>query len=257
MFAYTKEDIITKLKAIGICEGDDIFIHSNIGFFGKLKDCSTQELLCKTFTEALINTVGEEGTIILPAFTYSFCKNEIYDPLYSKSACGILTEYIRRLPQADRTTDPNFSVAVIGKHQVDYCTDPAKESFGRDSFWERFMNNSGKLICMNFDCGSTFVHYVEKSNEVEYRYNKAFNGIIRKEGREYKDYGVHFVYDLDKPGDGPDFSRLDRMLRRYGLCRMEKLGKGAVLAFHSTKYYDFISEMLKKRPRFLTKNEEV
>lgn len=32
----------------------------------------------------------------MPTFTYSFCKNEIYDKLNSKSTVGVLTEYFRK-----------------------------------------------------------------------------------------------------------------------------------------------------------------
>ena len=80
IYHYTQEDLIEALQATGIAEGDSIFIHSNLGFLGMMKDCGTKEKLCEGFLEALKTVVGDEGTIILPAFSYSFCHGEIYDP---------------------------------------------------------------------------------------------------------------------------------------------------------------------------------
>ena len=46
-----------------------------------------------------------------------------------------------------------------------------------------FPNN--KVFCnLNFDAGSTFVHYVERSLKVPYRFDKSFSGIFRRKGKE-------------------------------------------------------------------------
>ena len=33
---YTYDDLLSALRGAGIREGDDVFIHSNIGFLGRL-----------------------------------------------------------------------------------------------------------------------------------------------------------------------------------------------------------------------------
>ena len=37
---YEYNDIIFSLRKIGLEQGDSVFIHSNLGFFGKLKDAN-------------------------------------------------------------------------------------------------------------------------------------------------------------------------------------------------------------------------
>ena len=70
---YTYNDIVDALKNLNINEGDSIFVHSNLGFFGKMENCSNADELCENFLNAIVEVIGEEGTLVLPAFSYSFC----------------------------------------------------------------------------------------------------------------------------------------------------------------------------------------
>lgn len=250
---YCFEDIVDSLKACGIQIGDTIFLHSNIGFFGRMADVNNAEELCRNFMEAIQKAIGKEGTLVVPTFSYSFCHGELYNPFETPSDCGMFSEYVRKQNGVIRSLDPNFSIAAVGRLADYYTENPVHESFGESSFWERFLTKAGKIVCMNMDCGSTFVHYIENRNQVSYRYNKAFNGILKDyEGVARKDYFVHYVYDLDKPEDGPYFVRLNQKCHEANICKVSNLGKGTLLAMNSTEYYDFISETLKKEPRFLT-----
>ncbi len=250
---YCYEDIVEALKRLGITKGDSLFIHSNLGFFGRLKDCDSSEKLCETFYQAIKEVIGLEGTLTLPAFSYSFCHGEVFDKNLTKTGCGLFPEYMRRRANAVRSDDPNFSIVASGKNAVFYTENPVHESFGKGSFWEKFLHTNGKILCMNFDCGSTFVHYVEHENRVPYRYNKAFNGEMICQGKKIKDYFVHYVYDKDKPKDEPSFVRLDQLCKENGISKTVFLARGAINCMESQAYFHFISEMLKKEPYFLTK----
>ncbi|MBR3834093.1 MAG: AAC(3) family N-acetyltransferase [Lachnospiraceae bacterium] len=250
---YTYNDIVDALKNLNINEGDSIFVHSNLGFFGKMENCSNADELCENFLNAIVEVIGEEGTLVLPAFSYSFCNNEIFDVNNTCTKCGIFSEYLRKKEGSVRSQDPNFSIVAYGKEKIYYTENPTNESFGKGSFWERFLNRKGKIVCMNFDSGSTFVHYVERQNNVPYRYNKAFNGIIKDRDKERKDYFVHYVYDKDVLEDAPSFNYLDALCKKNGICKSVCIGRGIINAMESKVYYDFICEMLKKEPRFLTR----
>lgn len=252
MFDYGVSDIEDALKQVGIEYGDDVFVHSNIGFFGKLKNCETGEHLCSAFLDSIRNVIGKNGTAVFPTFSYSFCHGEVFDPYKTKTTCGLLSQYVLGKEGAIRSLDPNFSVVAIGNKAVYYTEDPTHESFGAGCFFERFVNNNGKIICMNFDAGSTFIHYIECKNAVEYRYNKAFNGILSINGQEKKDYAVHFVYSLDRPEDAPNMPNVNSFCKRNNLFKKEKLGKGALLSMQSKTYCEAIERELKIHPRFMT-----
>lgn len=252
---YSLKDIEDALNKIGITKGDDVFIHSNLGFFGIQEGCRTADDLCEGFLTAIRNVVGSEGTIITPTFTYSYCHNEIYNPYTSKTTCGMLAEYMIKKYPENRTLDPNFSVCGIGKNMKEYKASNIHEAFGKDSFWDKFLANKGKIICMNFDSGSTFIHYIERQNNVSYRYNKAFNGQTVIKEKMYRDYAVHFVYDGGE--DAPCMERVDELCKEHGISKQVNLGKGTILSFSSREYYDFFSELLKKRPRVLCAKENI
>ena len=253
-YDYTRQDIESCLGKIGVAPGDNLFIHSNIGFYGRMEGVKCAADLCEGFFLALKNVVGPSGTIVLPSFSYSFCHGEVYNPETTGSDCGMLTEYALKQPDTIRSLDPNFSVVSWGKLAGFYTENASHESFGADSFWARFLGTGGKLVCMNFDCGSTFVHFAERANNVPYRYNKAFNGIIELGGgKTLHDYAVHYIFDNER--DYPTFDRLDRKCRETGICKVCDLGRGTMLAIDIRQYYDLICDSLKENPRFLTVGE--
>ena len=120
-------DFINALKNVDIKKGDTIFVHSSVSAFGKLSTFDT-EFLLKTLINSLKESVGDNGTIILPTFTYSFLKNEPYDKTNSKSKVGTLTEYFSKQPDVSRTVHPNHSVAIWGKHKSELL------KIGKDTF---------------------------------------------------------------------------------------------------------------------------
>lgn len=250
---YSYLNIVEALRNVGLNDGDTVFLHSNIGFFGRMENTNSADELCRNHLQALKEVVGENGTIVVPTFSYSFCHNELYDAVVTPSDCGMFSEYVRKQEGVIRSLDPNFSVAAWGRLAEYYTQNPTHESFGVGSFWERLLNEKGKIVCMNMDCGSTFVHYIENCNRVSYRYNKAFNGTYTdREGKKRRDYFVHYVYDLERPEDGPFFPRLHEKYQNAGLCKEVQLGKGIIRSMKVDEYYAFVTETLKKEPRFLT-----
>lgn len=252
MKSYQYTDIKEALLSTGIKKDDSIFIHSNIGYFGKLIGCSSADKLCEAFFNSFMDILGENGTLVVPTFTYSFCHGEIYDIDKTTTQCGIFAEYIRKYPGSIRSLDPNFSVAAYGKEAVFFTQNHAHESFGNNCFWERFLSKNGKIVCLNFDSGSTFIHYLEKLCNVSYRYNKAFNGIIQQNGKLIRDYAVHYVYDLNKPETSPNFSKLDIICKQAGITHTAPLGRGIIHTMSTPEYSHLIKEYLKKDPFFLT-----
>lgn len=252
MINYRYEDILTAFHEVGLVGGDTVFLHCNLGYFGNLLGANSAKELCDRFLSAFLEVIGDKGTLIVPTFTYSFCKGEIFDVINTQSVCGIFTEYIRTMKGASRSLDANFSVSGYGKRIEELTKNMPNESFGKGSFWERFYMSNGKIMCMNFDCGSTFVHFVEQHNQVEYRYKKAFNGIVKDGEKRYHDYFVHFVYDKEKAEDGPNFQTLDYLCKQNHICRTAILGKGSIHLMNVEEYYNCITSNLEKQPRFLT-----
>lgn len=257
-YDYSKNDIVNSLYNLGIRKNDNLFIHSNIGFFGRLKDGNDALTYCQAFKTSIFEVIGTEGTLVVPAFSYSFCNGEIFDKNKTKGVCGMFSEFIRQDPNTLRSDDANFSISAIGKNAKYFTDNTAIHSFGNDSFWERFLNYSGKLCRFNLDANyMTFVHYVEKSLNVSYRYDKPFKGKSIINGHEEERVYYHFVRDLDKPSDVTDLTRFDKLAKDLQLLKTVNLGRGQIMCISTKDVVDLIQTEVKKNNLFLIKGSNI
>ena len=250
-YDYSMEDIIRALTEVGVSKGDNIFIYSNIGFFGKLKGATNKGDYYQIFKKAIFEVIGESGTLVVPTFSYSFCWSNSFDKDKTPSVCGALSEMVRKDPQSLRSGDANFSIATIGENAEYFTKDAPEHSFGPNSFWERFLERRGKFCNFNFDSASTFVHYVEKHLNVSYRHDKPFPGTFIANGKEQKGVFYHFVYDLNKPYNAPDFTKFDKKAKDIGLAKTANLGKGQIVLISARDVFELIKSEVKTNPTFL------
>ncbi len=250
-YDYSMEDVIQALRKVGVSKGDNIFVHSNIGFWGKLKDAVSKDDYYRILKTAIFEVLGENGTLVAPTFSYSFCWRNVFDKGKTPSVCGFLSEMVRKDPQSLRSDDANFSIAAIGL-KAKYFTENAPEhSFGPNCFWQRFLESNGRICNFNFDSASNFIHYVEKLLEVPYRYDKAFKGIYRKNGKEYEGVFYHFVYDLNNPEHVPEFTKFDKKAKEMGLAKVANIGKGQIVSISAKNVVELIRGELPDNPSLL------
>jgi len=250
---YTRQDIENALSQLKVGKGDLIFLHSNIGFFGMLEGAKSAKDICSTFDEVLRDCVGSQGTIVHPTFSYSFCRREEFDVANTPGVCGVLSEYARNQPSYTRYGDANFSVVVSGALSEQLTKNPTEHSFGPNCFWERFLANEGKFVNLNFDAGSTFVHFVEKELNVSYRYDKSFEGVyVNGKNQEQKAF-IHYVRDLDEPKHEPVFDKFDAKAKALDLAQTAKLGRGQILTITAEDTRKLIREEIKSNPNLLIK----
>ncbi len=252
---FTKLDIIDKLKKVGIQKDDNIFVHSNIGFFGRLEDANNSQEYCKIFKDAIFDVIKENGTLIVPTFSQSFCNNQIFDKHITKSfECGIFSEFIRQNKNTKRSDDANFSVCAIGGKASYFTTKVSEYSFGDDSFWDRLWQKNGKICRFNLSPDyNTFIHFVERKLNVPYRYDKEFKGISIVDERKIERKYYHFVRDLENPNLVSDLLKLDQKCKELGFLQTEVLGKGQIAIISSKDVYDIINKEIKNDPNFLIK----
>jgi aminoglycoside 3-N-acetyltransferase len=251
-FNYLQKDIKNALKEVGINKGDSVFVHSNIGFFGTLEGAVKNDDYVNSFKEAFLSILEDSGTLIVPTFSYSFCRGNDFNPDETPSVCGVFSEAIRKDFNAIRSWDANFSIAAIGNLNKYYTKDSPEYSFGSNSFWDRFYKKDGKFCNLNFDAASTFIHYVERELKVPYRWDKPFQGhLILKGQPPEKRIFYHFVYDLEKVGDKPMMERFAQEAEKRGLIRKTNLGRGQVTSITAKDTFDLIRDKIAEQPRFL------
>lgn len=245
-------DFTRALRSIGILPEDHVMVHSDISVFGKLATYDRQFLFTALMDE-LKNAVTEEGILILPAFSYSFCENMVFEPVSTKSKVGALTEFFRKQPDVVRTMHPIFSFAIWGKNKDRYLP-ISKDSFDRDSVFGKLHKNQGKLLFLGAPFQScTFIHYVEQMFGVPYRYMKTFSGTVLSGNGEYHEECTYFVRDLDREKNELDLSRLEHYLIGKGAMKSVRIGNGTVLLIDSGTLYDETMDRLNQDIDFLLK----
>ncbi len=182
--------------------------------------------------EAMEAAIGRDGTLVMPAFSYSFTKGEPFDICNTPGAVGMVAERFRTRPGVRRTSDPIFSFACRGPRAQELCAIPVKECFGDESVFAALHRLNAHIIDLgcSMNRGGTFVHYVETAYGVDYRYKKAFSGtVISPSGEASECSVVYNVRDLTRKSDA-DLRRLQRRLADDGKSRTVEVGRSPIMA---------------------------
>ena len=225
------------LAAVGVREGDALFVHSDIAMFGKLS-IKNRTCLLESICAALFGSVGQNGTVIMPTFTYSFCKGELYDVENSPSTVGVLTEYFRQRSDVVRTDHPLFSAAIWGCEKEWYL-DIGIDSFDDRSIFGKLRERKGKLVFLGtpFDQACTYVHHIEQMHGVPYRYTKSFSGAVRAGGEMRAGSCTYYVRDLALDPQ-TDLGAFHRYLCETGLLQESQVGHGRIASVQAAALYE-------------------
>lgn len=243
----------------GINQGDSILVHSALRPFGKVDGGKS------TIARALLNTVGEQGTLIAPAFTFKHELEEtpIIDPLKDPSEMGAISETIRNFPGSARSAAYRHSVSAVGPYaHVITDVDPSLSVFDMRSSFGRMLALDVKIVLAGLGYDScTSIHFAEHILQVPYRHTLQRSVKLRK-----PDGTTHPMYMTDyQPKDSEDeqentydFNRIGRMLEDQGLVTVAPVGNAVIRTF---RMRDLINTILYAYPLdptifFSKENEE-
>lgn len=127
---------------------------------------------------AFQKAVGEEGTILIPTFSFEFSNKKHYDILKTKGITGALGNLALQRVDFKRTKHPMHSFMVWGKDKELLTSMDNKNSFGIDSPFGYCIRNHVKQVVLGTDYvhAVTFIHYAEATCNVPYRFIKSFTG---------------------------------------------------------------------------------
>lgn len=249
---YQLNDIDNALNKLPIEKGSTVFLHSNIGFFGNLDGVNDPDLISNIFYEKIMDKLGHNGTIVVPAFTYSFPRNELFDPSLPILSMGVFSNFIRKNPNSYRSLDPCYSVCAIGKLAKKMTINASENSFDNTSFFARFLNANGIILNLNFDAGSTFLHYIERKLSVPYRYDKTFKGHIIQNEKKKLIKSTIYVRDINSDQTKPRFENFTLLVTEKKLFKTTILGRGQIGCINAIDCQLVLKETLPKRPWLLT-----
>lgn len=244
-------EVLEDLGAIGVREGDLLIVHSSFKALG-LIDASPVDAI-RTLTES----VGSEGTLMMPTFTY--CYSGIwgmkpFNPATTPSVfMGILPETLRQYPGALRSASPTYSVAAIGKHAK--ALTEGKENAGGlgagSSFEEAYRLGAKILLIGVGNNRNSMIHYAEHASglpycDIPYREFWGHSALVEKDGE-----AIEVPLNPDFPGCSANFGEADEFLVEQDLLTRGHIGSGVGYSIDAREMVDAIASELQKRPDWL------
>lgn len=234
-----KEDLIEGFKKLGLKEGQNIMVHASLSSLGFV--CGGEQIVI----EALIESVGPEGTLMMPTQTWKNLDpssgvhweedKEWYQairdnwPAYDKNitptnTMGKVAEMFRKWPNAERSNHPVRSVAALGKNASYLTKDHDLENiFGKNSPLDKLYGLDGYvlLIGVGYD-KNTSLHLADALAEYPSKHYESNSSAIMINGkREWVTYKTLYV-------DGEDFEKIGEDFEKTNKISTLKIGNAVI-----------------------------
>lgn len=245
-----KQDIIEALRKVGIQQGQNVMVHTSLSSLGFV--CGGAQIII----EALLECVGEDGTIMMPTQSWKNLDPEagvhweepkewwqtIRDnwPAYDKditptNTMGAVAEMFRKWPGTLRSDHPARSVAAYGKN-ASYFTENHDLSniFGEGSPIGKLYEMDGYvlLIGVGYD-KNTSLHLADVRAEYPGKHVTKESSAIMQDGkRVWKTYETLYV-------DGEDFEEIGQAFESCCKIRKIQLGNGMLTFMKQREVVDF------------------
>lgn len=223
--AYAKDDIKKDLFSMGIEEGDVLLVHSSLSKIGWVIGKEIAVI------QALLESVGESGTIVMPSQSGDWTspeywqnppvphvwiekiKNSIpaYNPLYTPTReMGRIADAFYRYPNSIRSSHPHVSFSangklaqeIVGNHSLSY-------GLGEGSPLQKLYDLDAKVLLLGVGYDKcTSMHLAEAKQEYK---------LIEKQGSKLESGWTEFeeiVYDdSDFETIGMDFEKENHVVK--------------------------------------------
>jgi len=243
----TKEDIKRGLRKLGLKKGDVIGVHSSLSSFGYVEGGADAVI------DALVEIVGDEGTIVMP--TYSTNRKDIkrtrrevdlgvtwkseilpYDPEKTPCWTGRIPETFRKRKGAVRSLDPTHSLAALGPKANELVQD-----------WEKLLKADGYILLLgvSLSCCSA-MHLAEKRVQLPPHILEK----IEPPPELLEKYGPDLGWPEWDIGYGPypDFAKMEEPCKENGLMKTVRIGEATVKLLRLDQLINLYAEYLGKNP---------
>ncbi len=243
----TKQEMINGFQSLGLTEGDVLQVHSSYKSLGGVEGGP------QTVIDGLLETIGDEGTLIMPAFNFDFCKGIPWDFQNTPSHMGIITELVRQNPESWRVFHPIYSFSVLGKYKEELGKIRNRSAYAADSVFGQLRRLSAKIMVIGLDYTNsmTYFHHVEEIEGVDYRYMKEFTGeIIDQNGHSSEETFSMLVRDIDM-GVITEVNPMGALMEKAGIIQKTKIGEADVAMMKASDVYEFTVIEMKRDPKLL------
>ena len=242
----TQEMLENNLAALGVQAGDLLVVHSSLSSLGWVEGGE------HTVIEALLECLGPQGTLFMPALSLGYFGPRrpppLFDPATTASVVGRIPESFRRRPESTRSLHPTHSIAGIGPRADELLGDHERSwtPCGRESPWGRIAHDRGKVLMLGVGTAAcTMFHGPEEEAEPDARCGPRTPCRIVLPGGE----GTFFLR-LHRPYHGAVSNRrgMHHVLRERGLTSEGRVGGAAATLIDARGLWEVSMSLLGARP---------
>jgi len=247
----SKEDIKLALRELGLEKGDIVGVHSSLSSFGCVEGGADAVI------DALLETVGKGGTIVMPTHSTNRIKVELtaeevaasvswlykilpFDPKETPCSTGLIPETFRKRKGVIRSLHPMFSVAAIGpiaREIVEAGSGNVLEA------WKKLLELDAYILLIGVGLEvCTAMHLAEE------------RVVLPKHILEKITPPKWFVekYPEDKwewdVGPYPEFSKMEEPCQKHKIMKTIKVGEAILKLVRLRELVDLYVEYLGKNP---------
>ena len=256
-FDYSGADMERAFRDVGVTVGDTVFVQSSLGMLGQPDGASNINDVCDMLHAALQQVTGDQGTIVVPTYTYSFCKGEVFDPARTPSTIGPFSEYFRNRAGVTRSVDPIFSVASAGPKTEHIISGLPHDCFGAGSVYDRLCDLGAKIVTVGLGMEyATFRHHAEQMVGIPSRFLKSFPGVVHTGESARSEAWLYYVPALIENCEAAGRA-VAELAREQSVARCADLGRNQVWAVDASGYRQFLMNALADDPWCTSKGPAV
>ncbi len=223
----TREDIVAGLRTIGLRRGDLVQVHSSLSAFGYVEDGAD------TVVDALLETLGPDGTLMVPTFNHGAV--EIFDVATSPSSNGKITEVLRLRPEAHRSVHPTHPYAAIG---------PLINTFDWECPLGKLTQRDGLILLLGVGMNSNTIAHVAETRfgvpclgyrEYPRRVRMPDGSVIDAWGCRWRNGKCRVEWDP-----------IEDEMRSRGMIRDGRIGNAELMLMSARDAYDVTFELCEK-----------
>lgn len=241
MQTVTKSMIVKALRGLGLKDGIILTAHSSLASFGNVQGGAA------TIVDALIEIVGETGTLLMP----SLPAGSPYNFRNTPTGMGAVAEHFRKMRGVMRSLCPCVPAAAYGPRAKEFVENhhTCKSPYIGGPY-DMAAIAGGYVLLLGVDQDrNTLLHCAEAYTRMPYMNSKEAK-YVDKKGNVQLYRGTLYA------GPHRNFIGIEPFLRAAGLIKKIKIGNCVARLMDGKKLLDFCVAQLKKDPTlFLTKND--
>jgi aminoglycoside 3-N-acetyltransferase len=255
----THSQLVDELKTLGVAVGQIVMVHAAVRAIGKIMGGPN------VIVEALLETLTPAGALMMyvgwediPDFVSNlplalqqdyYAEHPPFDPRIARAVRdhGILAEIVRGWPGAQRSLNPEASVAAIGARAEWITRDhPLNYGYGAGSPLEKLVEAQGQVLMLGAPLDTlTLLHYAENRAQMRHKRIIHYSCPILREGErvwvEIEDY------DTGEPHGDYTFDEIARAYLALGKGRQGTIGNAPSSLFDAADLCAFAINWLEDR----------